>query len=309
MPATCLMYLTLGKRCKYRHCHHQHNQDLGSSDARTRAIEPVAVGAEFVSILARPEGRAQPAFAAGMSICRVEFQSSPGPKAERNRLAARTPCCQSRGFNPRPARRPSATGHRPRERVRALPVSILARPEGRAQHYLALAIDEIDPVSILARPEGRAQPDAVEVGVAVTEFQSSPGPKAERNAQQAQRRLDLIRVSILARPEGRAQLGRPARRADRAELVSILARPEGRAQPLPRRVDVVEVHEVSILARPEGRAQPCWMGVLSPFRKRFQSSPGPKAERNTPGHRSRLGSTRSFNPRPARRPSATSLDR
>jgi len=186
----------------------------------------------------------------------------------------------SRGFNPRPARRPGAarvTGSVTHQRTR---VSILARPEGRALPDCLQRHAGAYGVSILARPEGRALPRADEYGYTA-----------------------LVDVSILARPEGRALPGpvmmrsrrwrrfnpRPARRPgaansshnsssstnsfqsspgpkagrcqDRGDVgpcpprVSILARPEGRA--LPRRSRRgLGGGGVSILARPEGRALP-----------------------------------------------------
>ncbi len=60
------------------------------------------------------------------------------------------------------------------------------------------------PVSILARPEGRALPSSKEIVAAVDWFQSSPVPKDGRYCRWIRRGLVGVRVSILARPEGRA---------------------------------------------------------------------------------------------------------
>ena len=120
---------------------------------------------------------------------KTEFQSSPGPKAERCRQRRRGAAGNHR-FNPRPARRPSAAVLQVDVAHAALHVSILARPEGRALHPRHLRqrrrSRRFNPrparrpsaahtrrsdgntrgeVSILARPEGRALP--------------SPGPKAD----------------------------------------------------------------------------------------------------------------------------------
>ena len=167
-------------------------------------------------------------------------------------------------------------------------------------------------------------------------FQSSPGPKAGRyrpagsglrssarpcfNPRPARRpgatlvALDLVLrrvdVSILARPEGRALQRRGADRRLHHEL-SILARPEGRALPRGWRTPRTR-RETSFNPRPARRpgatspGWPRWPGR----RARFQSSPGPKAGRYSPRpYRHGRRSTPCFNPRPARRPGATSCDR
>ena len=111
----------------------------------------------LVSILARPEGRAQPRSIENPEVGGILFQSSPGPKAGRNTPILTLPETQYW-------------------------VSILARPEGRAQHIERAALGAPHRVSILARPEGRAQlagPAALAVNSCL--FQSSPGPKAGRN--------------------------------------------------------------------------------------------------------------------------------
>src|SRR5665811_2146150 len=133
-------------------------------------------------------------------------------------------------------------------------------------------------------------------------FQSSPHPKAGRNVARC-KRCRPFPVSILAPPEGRAQQinswGLTA-----FLRVSILAPPEGRAQRDPLRHGM-RVYIVAILAPPEGRAQPGHRPVSAacsgrfnprPTRRhgatsramrgigapcRFQSSPHPKAGRNS----------------------------
>ncbi len=92
-----------------------------------------------VSILTRPEGRV-------LRISRrvrvpgstgpAVFQSSPGPKAEcYGSLATSGAGCT--GFNPHPARRPSATGEGDDLAPRPA-VSILTRPEGRVLRPVAV---------------------------------------------------------------------------------------------------------------------------------------------------------------------------
>ncbi len=179
------------------------------------------------------------------------------------------------------------------------PVSILARPEGRAQR-VPRARDRMRHrrVSILARPEGRAQPGAAAVlplsGLVVSILARPEGraqPETARAPPAAARR-----VSILARPEGRAQHGadrvptttyafnpRPARRPS---ATSSSARPfQSSPGPKAERNLLAQVLQpvdarVSILARPEGRAQPAPILAPSTSTISFQSSPGPKAERN-----------------------------
>ena len=54
-------------------------------------------------------------------------------------------------------------------------VSILARPDGRAQLFQVLLADGDGDVSILARPDGRAQPAVAVAWIeALDRFQSSP---------------------------------------------------------------------------------------------------------------------------------------
>ena len=195
-------------------------------------------------------------------------------------------------------------GKRLDERER-LVVSILARPEGRALRRGPRRRRRGRGVSILARPEGRALPPDRLLGLVLGAFQSSLGPKAERyQAAPVGGEPSGEIVSILARPEGRAlrrqrRLPRPSARA-----VSILARPEGRAlRDLLR--DVERAVVVSILARPEGRALLA-SELSGPGQSLvFQSSLGPKAERYEPTAFFVLSWAR-FNPRSARRPSATS---
>ena len=207
------------------------------------------------------------------------FQSSPDPKAGRSLTHRRL-----------------AQAHRG--------VSILARPEGRAQHLLQLHQRAGHrPVSILARPEGRAQPPraacgsgpghsfnprptrrpgaaaaAATVVMALPMFQSSPDPKAGRSLRIGAGVAAGVRVSILARPEGRAQPG--ARRRDGRDVSGFNPRPTRRPGAASRRIDApLTGRGVSILARPEGRAQ----------------RPAPACAPTRPC---------SFNPRPTRRPGA-----
>ena len=109
-----------------------------------------------VSILARPEGRALPATTFGYLALRL-FQSSPGPKDGRY-VALQVRCDNTADcFNPRPARRTGATKRKVKTLAQAS-VSILARPEGRALRWGRALDRRAWRVSILARPEGRALP-------------------------------------------------------------------------------------------------------------------------------------------------------
>ena len=271
-----------------------------------------------VSILARPFGRAlrfggrrtchksscfnpRPAFwpgatlliMAGWSGLRV-FQSSPGL------LAGRYETSLTRGvrwtsFNPRPAFWPGSTRVW-RYWCCMAPVSILARPFGRALRHERGLLHDLVGVSILARPFGRALLDhrprtgnANQVSILARPFGRALLGKAGRS-------FFLLGVSILARPFGRALhvfgsgvgsrlsgfQSSPGLLAGRyvhdltwlatGSKVSILARPFGRA-----------LHsggaggggglDVSILARPFGRAlQACFAARRTVAL--FQSSPG-----------------------------------
>ncbi len=132
-----------------------------------------------VPILARPEGRAQPPRTvapplrsgfqsspdpkAGRNLAlravddgtAEEFQSSPDPKAGRNRYRAEF-LGVGECSNPRPTRRPGATGKAPRQTRE--PSSSNPRPTRRPGATGELAcVDQGPDVPILARPEGRAQ--------------------------------------------------------------------------------------------------------------------------------------------------------
>ena len=133
-------------------------------------------------------------------------------------------------------------------------------------------------------------------------FQSSPDPKAGRHLQCCSGLVAFVVVSILARPEGRAPRGKTRERRQSLN-VSILARPEGRA---PRLVApaLAVVQPVSILARPEGRA-PRQLAVNNVSQYTFQSSPDPKAWRHGAAAVLPARSRLRFNPRPTRRPGAT----
>ena len=157
-------------------------------------------------------------------------------------------------------------------------------------------------------------------------FQSSPGPEAERYLPGGDAMIRVTVVSILARPGGRAYRPssppiatwpsfnpRPARRPSdtskpataTAVVASFQSSPGPEAERYRRRYRRGVAHGgVSILARPGGRA-------LLPTRladdgqpAQFQSSPGPEAERYR-RRRRQQPNRHCFNPRPARRPSAT----
>ncbi len=177
----------------------------------------------------------------------------------------------------------------------ATPVSIRARPGGRAMPYAGDAHPPFNIVSIRARPGGRAMPS----------IKVHP--------------VDSGSVSIRARPGGRAMPLLSITRARRL-MVSIRARPGGRAMPTTNRREQMNAH-VSIRARPGGRAMRssclgcgrsdqfqsapgrvagrCAIAVLSlPPLNQFQSAPGRVAGRCRP-HRNRRARADRFNPRPA----------
>ncbi len=164
----------------------------------------------------------------------------------------------------------------------------------------------------------------------VSRFQSSPGPKAGRyrrprpgsgpghggfNPRPARRpgatrpRAEAappeLHVSILARPEGRALLALPAALVQLQQPVSILARPEGRALPRPRPGLPLATLDVSILARPEGRALRRLAVLARHEQVRFNPRPARRPGATTRRRSSRRGRCTGFNPRPARRPGAT----
>ncbi len=186
------------------------------------------------------------------------------------------------------------------------PVSIRARPEGRALPVGSLVtLKGLAEVSIRARPEGRALHAMFRaLKRAFGVFQSALGPKAERYASG---RVDADRgagVSIRARPEGRAlrpganegsgpvsafqsALGPKAERY-RSERGPSRRRPKFQSALGPkaeRYFPLIEVgrgvYPVSIRARPEGRALLPHTPQEPHIRGRFQSALGPKAERYT----------------------------
>ncbi len=207
-----------------------------------------------------------------------EFQSSPGPKAECywTRCAAIPP---SRGFNPHPARRPSAT-------FAALGPQVgqslfQSSPGPKAECYLRSSSNCKRKIK----------------------FQSSPGPKAEcyRSALRLTRKS--IKVSILTRPEGRVLLGAPALLA---QGIVFQSSPGPKAECYKVRGEHWHIDgDVSILTRPEGR-------VLH-----YADNPRGDGDRCFNPHPARRPSATSrapalanlyqhcFNPHPARRPSAT----
>ena len=232
----------------------------------------------------RPARRPSAAFdAAGTAHVIDWFQSSPGPKAERCADPTLLPDTLNT-FQSSPGPKAERCLVRPVavDDDAAHGVSILARPEGRA---LRLGSAGTAWLRIRFNPRPARRPSAAQSPGGDTpiqiEFQSSPGPKAER-----------CLARVLRRHDGRRCFNpRPARRPSAAccpfppdsvgNEVSILARPEGRALPERGVAHLVGDRLVSILARPEGRALP--LLVMVPPR-----------------------CWSCFNPRPARRPSAAS---
>ena len=151
----------------------------------------------------------------------------------------------------------------------------------KAERYEDVAGDEQQPrpVSILARPEGRALlPTMQPFLVRSCLFQSSLGPKAERY---------LVRwmLTPATRPAFQSSLGPKAERyvgmgtatATTTTFQSSLG-PKAERYSADARA-MVTAPLVSILARPEGRALPRHCPGPRTARSVFQSSLGPKAER------------------------------
>ncbi len=134
-------------------------------------------------------------------------------------------------------------------------------------------------------------------------FQSSPGPKAECYARPDCRAVWGLPVSILTRPEGRV-LQAWAWATDGPGRVSILTRPEGRVLHPRRLRDNMRGNRFQSSPGPKAE---CYGGGDWPLviASQFQSSPGPKAECYDCPAQSACITTNSFNPHPARRPSAT----
>ena len=140
--------------------------------------------------------------------------------------------------------------------------------------------------------------------MAATLFQSSPDPKAGRTGLVAQFRGVASHVSILARPEGRApRAPRPSGRRQEGS-VSILARPEGRA---PLASPLIGTFTDTFQSSPDPKAGRHGISKRpSSVQPRFQSSPDPKAGRHIPPALfPPRGQYAGFNPRPTRRPGAT----
>ena len=186
-------------------------------------------------------------------------------------------------FNPRPARGPGATSP-------LTPPPVLLR----------------QPVSILARPSGRALPPYGSAWLPEDAFQSSPGPWAGRYPRPRVVVASGDRVSILARPSGRALPHRTPASCLRpwALRVSILARPSGRA--LRRAWRASGCRGRCFNPRPAlGPGATTPSSQMRSVWSRFQSSPGPRAGRYCAAGSQGCGSAR-FNPRPALGPGATS---
>ena len=205
----------------------------------------------------------------------VQFQSSPGPKAgcygrtrepdacdfrvsiltrpEGRVLHSATLAhfCESRGFNPHPARRPGAT--------RGLPHPLLRD----------------DSVSILTRPEGRVLPVRGVQPVQEQTFQSSPGPKAGCYLAQGAKREARRRVSILTRPEGRVL--HMLKSASVMVNVAFQSSPGPKAGCYAGMGTKPRMPSHSFNPHPARRPGATWERGIPCRRAVFQSSPGPKA--------------------------------
>ena len=137
------------------------------------------------------------------------FQSSPVPKDGCNwHWHGISPCRSS--FNPHPSRRTGATSEK-HARGFSQAVSILTRPEGRVQRYIATRVFPQRPVvkefQSSPVPKDGCNEAALWQEIRLNWFQSSPVPKDGCNSQAVNSRTLCLLVSILTRPEGRVQRG------------------------------------------------------------------------------------------------------
>ncbi len=163
-----------------------------------------------------------------------------------------------------------------------------------AQRVLAV------PVSILARPEGRALLDVKEVLSRFLGFQSSPVPKDGRYGSF----FCPVKGELCFNPRPSRRTGATGThcRGYHHEVFQSSPVPkDGRYRGSDEQPRVF--HIVSILARPEGRALPV-PNVENTSMNWFQSSPVPKDGRYYVAG-SMAADHRSFNPRPSRRTGAT----
>ena len=180
-------------------------------------------------------------------------------------------------------------------------VSILAQPEGWAQHDLGAHTGRAASVSILAQPEGWAQHTAgYMIPPRGTGFNPRPARRlgAARDERRDPERAAAL-VSILAQPEGWAQRWQRLRGLAQHD-VSILAQPEGWAQRHAVGPGVRATHRFNPRpARRLGAARK--LRALYSSGDAFQSSPSPKAGRSVLYSALAGDPMTSFNPRPARR--------
>ena len=201
------------------------------------------------------------------------FQSSPAPKDGRYHHPSSVLSAIG-GFNPRPPRRTGATlAHG--KWVHEDPVSILARPEGRALPRPPAPPSPHAAVSILARPEGRALLSHQGAPSTMLPFQSSPAPKDGRYAASGTNCANsLMFQSSPAPKDGRYPTASdwkrnpitfqssPAPKDGRYDDQGMVGgtttgfnpRPPRRTGATPRPTASSARSAVSILARPEGRA-------------------------------------------------------
>ena len=158
------------------------------------------------------------------------------------------------------------------------------------------------PVSILARPEGRALPQSSALFNTNTEFQSSPAPKDGRyfgppHVRQAPCRFQSSPAPKDGRYHGVSQAWkprrsgfnpRPPRRTGATQANKKMTEPANRFNP-----------------RPPRRTGATTSRSRSAGSNRFQSSPAPKDGRYLGARAGRPPASRGFNPRPPRRTGAT----
>ena len=258
----------------------------------------------LVSILARPSGRAQP-WRPGAPAC-PPFGFNPRPSIRTGATPEKwlTQRSRSSRFNPRPSIRTGATPARyglanpigefqsspvhqdgrnlvdGQHRLRALYVSILARPSGRAQLAVNKAVDPVPAVSILARPSGRAQH-------AITLL---AGPRKSGFNPRPSIRTGATAEKVIAVHANQWFQSSPVHQDGRNSVTRSRIGVANRFQSSP-------VHQDGRNSVTRSR-----IGVAN----RFQSSPVHQDGRNSRRTRPRSPSESCFNPRPSIRTGATS---
>ena len=188
-------------------------------------------GRQQVSILTRPVGRVQRK-AGDYASQQLGFQSSPGPWAECN-VAAIAGAVVVGGFNPHPARGPSATPGAATP-PRSMRTGFNPHPaRGPSATSPCPKINSVSPPKFQSSPGPWAEcnaADGVIATLALSLFQSSPGPWAECNPRFDDYSM-LVEFLFQSSPGPWAECNTTSPTASPSNLmVSILTRPVGRVQ-------------------------------------------------------------------------------